>query len=101
MVIRRPLNLQIAARQAHAHRAMPRQQPRPHAGHRRRTRARAAGLGFARAAFKHAQPDMVRIQHLHKTQPDTGQDTLTLDHQGNMNGTDYAFRLTDIPVTDS
>ena len=33
--------------------------------------------------------------------PDTGQDTLTLDHQGNMNGTDYAFRLTDIPVTDS
>ena len=33
--------------------------------------------------------------------PDTGQDTLTLDHQGNMNGTDYAFRLTDIPTTDS
>jgi len=33
--------------------------------------------------------------------PDTGQDTLTLDHQGNMNDTDYAFRLTNIPTTDS
>ena len=33
--------------------------------------------------------------------PDTGQDTLTLDHQGNMNDTDYAFRLTNVPVTNS
>ena len=31
--------------------------------------------------------------------PDTGQDTLTLDHQGNMNTTNYAFRLTNIPTT--
>ena len=31
--------------------------------------------------------------------PDTAQDTLTLDHQGNMNTTNYAFRLTNIPTT--
>ena len=31
--------------------------------------------------------------------PNTGQDTLTLDHQGNMNTTNYAFRLTNIPTT--
>ena len=30
--------------------------------------------------------------------PDTGQDTLTLDHQGNTNTTNHAFRLTNIPV---
>ena len=33
--------------------------------------------------------------------PDTGQDTLTLDHAGYNSSPSYAFRLTDIPVTDS
>ena len=33
--------------------------------------------------------------------PDTGQDTLTLDHPPAKNSNQYAFRLTDIPVTES
>ena len=33
--------------------------------------------------------------------PDTGQETVTLDHQGQKgDGPMYAFRLTDIPVVD-
>lgn len=32
--------------------------------------------------------------------PDTGDDTVTLDHLGDENGA-YAFRLTDIPVVDA
>jgi ompA/motB domain protein len=32
--------------------------------------------------------------------PDIGGDTVTVDHQGK-NGTNYAYRLTDIPVKDS
>jgi len=30
--------------------------------------------------------------------PDTGQDTVTLDHPGHKNNLSYVFRLTDIPV---
>ena len=33
--------------------------------------------------------------------PDTGQDTLILDHQGQYNKDDYAYRLTNIPITES
>ena len=33
--------------------------------------------------------------------PDTGQDTLTLDHQGQYNKDGYAYRLTDIPITEN
>ena len=33
--------------------------------------------------------------------PDTGQDTLTLDQPPAKNSNQYAFRLTDIPVTES
>ena len=33
--------------------------------------------------------------------PDTGQDTLTLDHPPSKRNNDYAYRLTNIPVTEN
>ncbi|WP_279221364.1 hypothetical protein [Actinomyces lilanjuaniae] len=33
--------------------------------------------------------------------PDTGQDTVVLDHESRTEDGDYAFRLTDVPVVEA